>query len=350
MKKIIILSIILVSCASGIKSQNLLSKPEHVAWDSYHHKYLVTNYGNGRVVAIDSAGNQETIIQGLTNCMAVHIVDSIIFVSRADKIHLFGLQSYSLIQTLQLDVTNWLDGMADDGAGNLYAVENAGKIHRVNLRTLTDSIVVNSGLPQYPQDLVYDAEGNRLILVCWQFNSSLITIDLNDYSIGELVSTTSGQYDGITMDSLRNLYVSSWMNGGRIYKWSFPYSDDPEIFSEGHAGPAGLCLNPDFQTIAVPNFNSNSVSFLPLFPVGMQEIPLTPAICVLNNSILIRTENQADIFICDIMGRKVFSRSFPGGLIRLQAADVVPSGHFGWYFVTVSGKNGSRNTMRFLKH
>ncbi len=264
MKTVISLMIALIFSygITAAQAQNLLNKPEHVAYDSLHQRYLVSNYGNGKIVSIDHSGNQTAIIEGLTGCLGIHIVDTTIFITAGASIHLYSLNSHAFIQTLSPNVSNWIDGMTDDGAGNLYVAENAGKIHQIRLSDFHDTIIVGSGLPLYPQDLTYDPLEHRLILVCWQTNSPITAISLHDHTVSSLISTTPGQFDGIMRLENGDLYVSTWASGGKILKWEYPYTSGAITFSTGHAGPAGLGFNPSNNILAVPNFSAHSISYL----------------------------------------------------------------------------------------
>ena len=59
--------------SSVLLCQNLLSGPECVVFDSLHNRYLVSNWNNGNIIAIDSAGNQSYFKQrsghALGNCI-----------------------------------------------------------------------------------------------------------------------------------------------------------------------------------------------------------------------------------------------------------------------------------------
>ncbi len=324
----------------SLSAQNLLNKPEHVVWDQINHRYLVTNYGNGKIVAIDTSGSQQVVIEGIPNCLGIHIVDTTIFITQGTHIHLYGLQSLDQLQTLTLAVTTWIDGMANDDSGNLYVAENAGRIHKVNLTTLNDTIIVDSGLPPKPQDLAYDPAGNRLLLVCWGTNSPIVSIDLETYEVSNLVATTSGQYDGIVRDAGGNLFVTSWLNGGRVYKWEPPYSAGPEIFSQGHSGPAGLALNEEGQMLAVPNFNSNSVSYLSLIPTGVAEPSAKPAIRIEGDQLIVNSSSSCRILITAINGKRVFLKSCDPGEINLSLKVMLETQISGIYLLTVQTDKG----------
>jgi hypothetical protein len=66
--------VVLLGMISQAESQNLLSSPESVAFDSLRNRYLVSNYSNGIIVAIDSQGNQSWFATDLTSAVGLHIV------------------------------------------------------------------------------------------------------------------------------------------------------------------------------------------------------------------------------------------------------------------------------------
>jgi len=330
-------------------AQNLLNKPEHVVYDQVNHRYLVTNYGNGKIISIDTLGNQEAIIEGIPNCLGIHIVDTTIFITQGTHIHLYGLQSHAFLQTLTLDVANWIDGMIHDSSGNLYAAENSGKVHKVKLSDLSDTVIVNGGLPSHPQDLAFDPVENRLLLVCWGTNSPIVAIDLATYAVSDLVATTSGQYDGIVRDTNGDLYVTSWMSGGRVYKWEPPYTTGPEIFSQGHAGPAGLALNKEGDLLAVPNFNGNSISYLSLIPAGTGENGAKSSIRIKGDQLMIKSESPCRILISSVEGKQVFSAPYGTGDIKLSLREVLVNNSQGIYILTIQTEKAC-DSVKYYHH
>lgn len=336
MKTLQAIFFILLISLNHLIAQNLLNKPEHIAYDAQNERYLVTNYGNGKIIAIDLSGNQEIAIEGISGCLGIHIIDTTIFISHGEKIEVYGLASLEKINTITLNVNNWLDGMDNDNNGFLYAVENAGKIHRVDLNTFEDSIIVSGGLPAYPQDIAFDKYNNRLILVCWESNSPLTVINLETFEVTELSQTTSGQYDGIVMDTLKNLYVSSWMSGGRIYKWEYPYETDPLVFHEGLSGPAGLCVNRSENILAIPNFNGNEITYLPLFPVDIKENINQGRIKISNSRIYIQIKEKSELALYDLNGCCVNKRTLPPGETNIGLNNFCPDHGNGVYILTLN--------------
>jgi hypothetical protein len=246
----------------GTFSQNLLSNPEHIAWDPLNQRYLVTNYGNGTVVSIDQAGVQQTLLRGLTQCMGIHIQDTVLMVSFGKKIRFFDLNTLRQFREVTLNASTWLDGMITDNQRNAYAVESGGKIFKINLDTFEATTIVSSGIPQYAQDLAFDPVNNRLIVVAWEINSPIKAVNLSNNSVTTIKTTQLGNFDGVVRDSLGNLYVSCHRDGGKVYRFDRSFEQAPSVVATGLLTPAGLCLNEQDNILAVPNFDGNSVSYI----------------------------------------------------------------------------------------
>jgi DNA-binding beta-propeller fold protein YncE len=268
------ISLMIMMPALGF-GQNLLRNPEHIAYDHVNQRYLVTNYGNGTVVSIDQNGTQQVILSGLNNCMGIHIQDTILMISYGKKIRFLDLNSLRQYREVTLNTSTWLDGMITDNQHNVYVVENGGKIFRVNLDTYESTTIVTQGIPLYPQDLAFDAVNNRLIVVSWDVNSPIKSVNLADNSVTTLQNTQLGNFDGVVRDSLGNLYVSCHRNGGKVYRIDGSFQQPPVVLSTGLLTPAGLCLNDFDNVLAVPNFDGNSISYIRGIYTGIELAKLT---------------------------------------------------------------------------
>ena len=330
----------------NLVAQNYLQNPEHVCYDASYHRYLVTNYGNGRIVAIDAVSyQQEVVVTGLPGCLGIHIVDSVVYISHNQYVSLYQLETFSFIQTCTLSVTTWLDGMTDDRQGNLYVVENAGRIHRIDLTSLMDTIIVDSGLPSKPQDIAFDSLNNRLLVICWQNNSPLVGVDLSSFEVSEILETSSGQYDGIVMDDEQNLYITSWLGGGKVYKIDYPYIEPPVMFSQGYAGPAGLGINPDERVLAVPNFNSNSISYIPYFGTGIQDVQADEVIFTNEGWLNIQVNEKKKISVYQMEGKLVQQFVLDEETHRMALSNLIPSRKNQIYLLLVE-TNSHHKTIR----
>jgi hypothetical protein len=164
-----------------------------------------------------------------------------------------------------------LDGMTVDDNNNLYVVEvTSAKIYKINLINQAYSVFVSSGVSSRPQDVIYDRNYNRLLVCSWYNNSSIQAVNISDSSITNLVNTTTGNCDGLAIDEKGNYYFSTWIDNS-IYYYDTTFRNPPTLFSSGHSGPANLCYNKRNKVLAIPNFNSNSISFKSVLPTSINE-------------------------------------------------------------------------------
>ena len=266
--------ILLTSC---LHSQNLLSGPECVSYDSLHNRYLVSNWNNGNIVAMDSAQNQSYFLQRSGHALGNCIAGNTFYVSIGNTILGVDLDDPTdTVMYLPVAGTTQMDGMTVDDNNNLYVVASIiAKIYKVDLQNQNYSEFVSSGISSRPQDIVYDRKFNRLLVCSWFEDSPIQAISLEDSSLTDLVATPLGNCDGLAIDDSCNYYFSSWTTNS-IYSYDTTFTNPPLLGSAGHNGPSNICYNSKDKIIAVPSFNSNAVKFISLYPVAVRESSMTP--------------------------------------------------------------------------
>ncbi|MCP4631286.1 MAG: T9SS type A sorting domain-containing protein [candidate division Zixibacteria bacterium] len=237
--------------------------PESVAFDSVHNRYLVSNYHNGVIIEVDSNGVPDTFLSGLTHCYGNHINGNILYVSTGPSLIGIDLDTRDIVFDLDIPIVRNLDGNTSDSSGFIYVLDTVGKIYKVNPEYETYSLFVSSGLSAWPQDMVFDRWNNRLLVVGYSNRAPVQAVDLEDSIVYTVAQTSSGYFDGITMDDEGNVYLASHSAGGVIWKFDSEFQEEEPI-STGHNEPAGLDYNIRDDILAVPNFGGNTVDFIPM--------------------------------------------------------------------------------------
>jgi DNA-binding beta-propeller fold protein YncE len=263
MKKKGMILIIAILASSLCVAQDTYHNPESVVYDPTADCYYVSNYGTYMIVIADTAGITDTLMTGMTECLGMHLLDNILYVSCNRHLKGINLDTGTLTFTQYLPASNWLDGITSDSDGNLYVVDTAGKIFKLNPET-GDYHIFASGLPNYTQDVVCDIQNNLLLVVAWQYHSSIYAIDISDSSNVTEFSTSSGYFDGIAIDPQGNVYISSHYGTDYVYKYDNTLSNPPEQIPGNFDEPAGLFYNAVHDILAVPNFEGNTVDFIDL--------------------------------------------------------------------------------------
>ncbi len=249
-------------------TQNLLNNPESVVYDSAFDRYLVSNWGDGNIIQIDSLGQQSYFNTELTVSVGMHIVGDTLFVSSDEGVYSgvvgFLLSTGEMVFHVNIAEKQLLNDITSDLAGNLYVTDSdANRIYKVRINDMTYTTFVNYGLG-WPNGIMYDMPNNRLlVLSCSLPNRPLLSVNLEDSTVSTVVNTGTNANDGITADNNGNTYFASWTTG-KVYRYDETFTNPPEVVSSGHSGPADIFFEKQSNILAVPNTNSNTVDFIQL--------------------------------------------------------------------------------------
>jgi len=260
-------------------AQNLLSGPECATFDPVNNRYLVSCYPTGRIVQIDSNGVQSYLLTGFTRVLSSTIRNNILYFSTINAVRGYDLATTppQLVMNVNIPGSKQLDGMTTDNNGNLYVADydysgTNDKIFKINLTTFAWStfVTASQGLGS-PQDIEYDPENNRLIVVNWFTGSPIQAVNLSDSTVTNIVENSIGNFDGIARDTLGNYYISSWATNS-VHKYDKNFTNPPITIASGLNGPANLSYNAKDNIISVPNYNANNVIFIQLNSIGVKKI------------------------------------------------------------------------------
>jgi hypothetical protein len=252
----------------GLGQANLLNGPEGIAYDSVYNRYLVANWNNGRVVAIDSTGVQSYFALGLGNCASVIISGDTVFVA-CNNNSVVGLDLTTSAMLMQRKFTGagGCHDMAVDTSGYLYATDwGLDQIYRVRLSDNSYTVFVRgmNGLLK-PMSLDFDALHNRLLVTTWIDDGPIQAIQLPDGTVSNVVYPHRGSFEGITRDPVGNYYFSTIGGSYKfIYRMDSSFAHEPELLAQNLNGLVDMCFNPRKNILAATVYNDNAVIYLPL--------------------------------------------------------------------------------------
>jgi sugar lactone lactonase YvrE len=244
----------------------LLYQPESVVFDSTHNRYLVSNWGNGAIVQIDSLGAQSFFNISLNQVAGLHIVGDTLWASSNNGPSAgligFDLETGAILVQLPLPGMQLLNDIVSDTSGNLYITEYlADMIFRVRLSDLSSSIFVSEGVYS-PNGLLHDRDNNRLLVISEDgVGGPILGVSLEDSSLHPVVVTGLSNADGLAEDNQGNVYVSSW-TCNCVSMYDSEFINPRVVVSTGHSGPADIFYNKQDDILAVPNFNRSTVDLL----------------------------------------------------------------------------------------
>ena len=260
-----------------LEDPNLLNQPESVIYDSANNRYLVSSFGSGCIVQIDSLGYQSYFTYGLVHVAGLHITGNTLFAASYQGpdagIVGYDLTTADMVFKVKPAGLSMPNDITSDTSGFLYVTEYFGdKIYKIRISDSLSSVFVGTGL-NMPNGIIYDLPNNRLLVMneAWA-NAPIVAVDIEDSTLTTIVETNVSSTDGLTTDNNGNTYFSSWATN-KIYRYDESFTNPPEVVSSGHSGPADIFFNKLNNILAVPNFNSNSVDFIPITFTGQNENP-----------------------------------------------------------------------------
>jgi len=269
--------IFLVLFLESVVYAQFLNGPESVTYDTLNGRYLISNVLTGDIVQISDAGDTTYFDTSLSRTLGMTIVDSILYVADISGLVTFDLTTGQKITTIPIAGMIELNDVTADTSGYLYITDvGAGKIFRVRISDHSDTTIV-SGLSK-PNGILFDARSNRVLFCQFVLNAPIKEINLNDFSVTTVLSTSFTNFDGLAIDGDGYIYVSCWGTNA-VYRYDNTFIQPADLVSSGHSGPADIFYNQWDNILAVPNYYSNNVDFIPITPAGVNEIynqmPLT---------------------------------------------------------------------------
>ena len=255
-------------------AQILLNNPESAVFDSSRNRYIVSNWGNGAIVQIDSLGQQSyfsTDLQGQYGLAGLYIHGDTLLVAAGNApdagIVGFHLETAEQLFHIIIPGVGLPNDITSDSEGIIYVTDYWGsQLYRIENRI--PSLYFDEGLG-WPNGMIYDPLHDRLLILSVVApGAPILAVDIGDSTLSTLIRTGLSGTDGITMDHDGRVYVSEW-TGDTVQRFDSTFSGPPETFSTGHRDPADIYYDWANRFLVVPNFGSNSLDFIPVEPLGI---------------------------------------------------------------------------------
>jgi outer membrane protein assembly factor BamB len=212
---------------------------------------------------INSEGNQSEFWSGLSHCANNLLVDNVLYITYGTHVKAVDIFTSTELWDIYISGAVDADGIAMADDGFLYVVTHNNKVYKINVDDQTSELFVYGSIGTYDQDMVYDAEYNRLLICSYQTNCPIFAVSLPDGEMSIACETGLDNLDGLAVDGQGNIYVASW-GSNSVYKYNNEFTGDPEIASDGHNGPSGIEINNVDNILYVSNFYTDEVQEIPI--------------------------------------------------------------------------------------
>jgi flagellar hook assembly protein FlgD len=264
MKKLYFLFLLSLVFVSSSNAQ--YSSPESVTYDPIGKAYYVSNTSSSNIVKRTQDGSTSVFVNVGGSIHGITYYNGKVYVANGTRVRGYDLSNASEIMNVQITGASFVNDVAIDSTnGMLYASDfTVRRIYKINTNTSTFSIWVGL-LSRQPNGLYVDKVRNRLLACTWGASAVVYGIPLNDSNnIQTLITTTTGNCDGISLDRNDHVYISSW-SPQAVNRYDINFSlPAVTVVSSGLSNPADIYVNRWTDTLAIPNAGNNTLGLVQL--------------------------------------------------------------------------------------
>ncbi len=268
MKKVIliIVAMILVTALlfwalnrTGVK----LDKPESVAYDTVGERFLISNVGNGSIVAMDNDGKMSTYMhRAFKSPKGILLKEGKLYVTEPTQIQVVDVAEASIIDSYPIEGASGLNDIAITEHGLLYITDTMGDcVYVYDPVTKTQEKII-SPLLDKPNGIVYDLPRWQMFVVNHSTHSPILSIDVRSKDVSIFMDSMYSQLDGIAIDDLGRIYFSSWSENMII---EIPQEQNRFITDlKGYEGAADIYYHLPTNELIVPMLKQNRIERISL--------------------------------------------------------------------------------------
>ncbi|MGV9011195.1 MAG: T9SS type A sorting domain-containing protein [Flavobacteriales bacterium] len=233
--------------------------PESIEHDAVGMRYFVSNTGDNSIKQRDYDGAVTAFAANLSGApYGIELQGDTLFACIDGGLRGYATGDATEVFNLPLG-GSFLNGLASDGHF-LYTTDfSTKKIYKVDPATLTFSTLV-SNTGSTPNGIVWDAALDRLWVVFWGSNAKIKSYDRNTGAELSTFTTSLSNIDGVTLDCLGRILVSSW-SPARVSAFENTFTAAPvTLASTGLSSPADLDFDEVNHVVCIPNSGNNTVT------------------------------------------------------------------------------------------
>jgi hypothetical protein len=244
--------------------RNLMYYPKCASFDTLYNRFLVSCASGGRIIEVDENGQQKVFKSGLGVIISNHIISDLIYVTRDKGLYAINLHTGVIEKNISIPVAQFLTGLHPDTSGNLYIADNTanGRIFKLNLADDSYSVFC-SGLASNPQDIEFDEENNRLVVIGYSASAHIQTVRLPVPVVTNIPTVSCGPYDGVARDRDGNYYFSCY-EAGKIFRYDKDLANPVELMTDLPGLPSNIDINAKNNILSIPYIESHVMAFIGL--------------------------------------------------------------------------------------
>jgi YVTN family beta-propeller protein len=202
---LVLLAIFLILKSSALKG------PESIAWDEAGKRFLISNTTGKNIVSMSLNGRYSAYLKsGLKAPRGIIIKGNNLYVADVNQIHIIEVDSARIIQSIPVEDAKMLNDIALDKLGRIYVTDTSSNcVFIINPSTKTADKIL-SPLFKAPNGIIYDMPRDQMLIVGFSKQASVLSLSTLDRTVSTFMDSIYSQLDGIAIDDLGRIYISSW--------------------------------------------------------------------------------------------------------------------------------------------
>ncbi|MDD2229374.1 MAG: hypothetical protein PHY48_08185 [Candidatus Cloacimonetes bacterium] len=192
-------------------NRSILSAPESVAYDAAGKRFLVSNTKGKSIVSMSLDGRFSSFLKGgLKAPKGIAIKGNNLFVADINQVQVIDIAKAIITKSIPVEGAVLLNDVAMDKVGLIYVTDtSANCVFIINpINQAVNKIV--SPLFKAPNGIIYDMPRNQMLIVGFGKQASVLSLNTMDRSVTLFMDSIYSQLDGIAIDDLGRIYISSW--------------------------------------------------------------------------------------------------------------------------------------------
>ena len=274
-KIILLITMTCLLAATPLRAQTLLNNPESIVYDAPRSRYIVSNWGDGKIVQIDSEGNESYFDTTFTRLAGLYILHDTLYVATNLDPYVgmagFDLAADTLAFFIEIESSGLTNDITSDSSNNIYVTDfYDSKLYKIREGERSYTTFVDEGL-NWPNGIIYDRFNHRLLLISQhEAGGPILAVNTANSTVSFVAYTGFTGVDGLEMDHEGRLYFSTWQTDATL-RFDADYSQPPEVVVPNNLDPADIYINPVDSTLCIPNFSRNNITYFPLVISEVEE-------------------------------------------------------------------------------
>jgi len=218
MKKIPLYSIIILLVLAFVAlvyllvwRSSTLKGPESIAYDAGAKRFLISNTLGHSIVTMSLDGKYGQFLKkGLNSPRGIAIWGKRLYVADENTLRIIDPANGKLIKNIPIPEARMLNDLALDKTGLVYLTDTVADCVFIVDSASGKAEKLNSPLLKKPNGIIYDMPRDQMFIVGFSRRSPILSLSTKDRSITVFMDSIYSDLDGIAIDDLGRIYVSSW--------------------------------------------------------------------------------------------------------------------------------------------